>query len=332
MRAVAGICVDETYMKQILPQIDFEAHPAYGALLPKASGFLRAKALLVLMPSLAKELAWQLRAFLRATMGRLKGTPPESALEADFRRHGVLAMDLSAGLRAGIAREVEGPLQVLLARLSKIDPEHASYSDCQLPLNRADSDELYKLFDEGLESSGIFALIRNYVPGAIGAIKALTLQHNRAGEAHWKGQFPDLPVEGLGQSYLHVDTGGGVAKAIYYVSEDVGPDNGPFSYVLGSNTRVRSVLDDLIRSAIDHCNLHRTDRKSREMFYALPKILQRRANFGVDLLGQDLEEVEARELIFTSDRGNLVVFDNYGIHRGGMVENGQRTIIQVVIW
>jgi hypothetical protein len=37
----------------------------------------------------------------------------------------------------------------------------------------------------------------------------------------------------------------------------------------------------------------------------------------------------ASEHFFTSDEGNLILFDNNGIHRGGMVLEGKRIILQV---
>ena len=66
---------------------------------------------------------------------------------------------------------------------------------------------------------------------------------------------------------------------------------------------------------------------------ALPRQFRRNPDFGVDL--RDDESAAARALLerehrFLSSTGDLLLFDFNGVHRGGMVERGSRTTLQIV--
>ena len=103
--------------------------------------------------------------------------------------------------------------------------------------------------------------------------------------------------------------------------------------MLGSNRIRISRLDDLICEANDSNGLAGTDAKSRARFAALPRKLRQKGAFGNDLapdspLGR---EIGKGQWAVTADRGSIVLFDTKGIHRGGMVEDGERRVITCVI-
>jgi hypothetical protein len=124
----------------------------------------------------------------------------------------------------------------------------------------------------------------------------------------------------------------GINKGIIYVSE-VTPDTGPFSYVIGSNNFKSSTLEYLVRKANDNSRLDRCDRATRELFWALPHSLQKKSEFGNDLLDSASEATALldNEHQFVSAEGDMILFDNEGVHRGSMVRKGERQILQLII-
>ena len=65
------------------------------------------------------------------------------------------------------------------------------------------------------------------------------------------------------------------------------------------------------------------------MFMALPAALRHKSMFGSDLLDGTPESravVEA-EYLFVSSDGNAALFDNLGVHRGGLVREGERRVL-----
>lgn len=283
-------------------------------------------------PALGIFVLWDVRARMLGLIGRLKTRSSPPSCFGEFRSNGAVGAKVGSNVRARIAKCLEPYTAQLRARLEKLPPESMSYEDAQFVLKRAEAPEIYATIGDMLEEQGVFDLVRTYLPGALGQIKAITLQWNRAGETHWRNKFPDMPAVRSTSDYLHVDTGSNLIKAIYYVSDKVSAENGAFSYVIGSNNRAASLADRIIRSAADHSGLSRTNPEMRRLFNALPKFLQRKADFGFDIVDDAADALKRDEKIFTTEDGHLVVFDNFGAHRGGMVREGQRVILQVVLW
>ena len=119
-------------------------------------------------------------------------------------------------------------------------------------------------------------------------------------------------------------------QAILYLSE-VGPDNGPFCYCLGSNHVEIGWLEGAARRANDRIDLSSCAPESRRLFHALPRRLRRKAKFGNDLEGDhpQLGRLLASERRFTLADGDLILFDDRGIHRGGLVQAGERCMLQI---
>jgi hypothetical protein len=132
---------------------------------------------------------------------------------------------------------------------------------------------------------------------------------------------------------MHIDTDRGRIKAGFYLSE-VSIENGPFSYIMGSNRARMSLCERAMRIASDTCGLDGPSKHStRRRFMTLPKHSRTKANFGNDLddaSGQSARLVE-KEKRFTSADGDLVLFDNRGFHRGGIVDKGERIVVFVIM-
>jgi hypothetical protein len=73
----------------------------------------------------------------------------------------------------------------------------------------------------------------------------------------------------------------------------------------------------------------------RKHFMLLPESLRFNSHFGWDILsGSKLENVIAdREELMLGAPGKFVVFDGSRLlHRGGLIEEGERLVLQVVFW
>ena len=132
--------------------------------------------------------------------------------------------------------------------------------------------------------------------------------------------------------YLHIDSKFGTMKVIIY-RKDCTAENGAFRYVPGSNRIGVSPFELCIRKATDNSNLDSAKTKNRQFFAQLPQFLQHKANFGNDLLVDDPDLVKflEKEKTMEGSAGDMVMFDNNGVHRGAIFESGEREIIQVVL-
>ncbi|RYD24834.1 MAG: hypothetical protein EOP89_10510 [Lysobacteraceae bacterium] len=94
-----------------------------------------------------------------------------------------------------------------------------------------------------------------------------------------------------------------------------------------------SRVDDLLCEANDHNGLAATDLSARRRFAALPAKLRQKGSFGNDLPDDQPESgrIVASTWEITGPKGSIVAFDTKGIHRGGMVEEGQRRVITCVL-
>ncbi|MEP5731175.1 MAG: hypothetical protein ABJL67_17610 [Sulfitobacter sp.] len=198
--------------------------------------------------------------------------------------------------------------------------------------SREDGTALFDELNEVLHESGIIDAASRYL-GRQARLIDVNPQVNDSSDSFWRKIFPDMPDMNLPKSaYFHRDASGGDLKAIFYMS-DVGPKNGPFSYVLGSNQMPVSRLDDLIGEANDHNGLSATHLEARKRFAALPAKLRQKGAFGNDLEDDNALAQEIRKSVWeiTAPKGSIVLFDTKGIHRGGMVVEGERYVVTTVI-
>jgi hypothetical protein len=84
---------------------------------------------------------------------------------------------------------------------------------------------------------------------------------------------------------------------------------------------------------MDISGLDSTKNNKRKLFSALPKVFQKKANFGNDLNIEDTatQELLKKEKVLDSSQGDLLFFDNDGIHRGALFTKGERQILQIIL-
>jgi hypothetical protein len=149
---------------------------------------------------------------------------------------------------------------------------------------------------------------------------------------------------------MHLDADSDIIKALFYL-KDVGPGDGPFSFVRGSHLWKRSPLTVAVQKGMDDAQgdvfelqpdgldyklgYYRPFYKlpeHRADILSLPARLRGSTHFGDDILdGTALsDEMLSHEQVFTGPAGTLVIFDgSQGIHRGSLVENGERWAVQL---
>jgi hypothetical protein len=89
----------------------------------------------------------------------------------------------------------------------------------------------------------------------------------------------------------------------------------------------------MIRRTNDFAGFSGRKAEVRRKFMALPRFLRKKAEFGADVLDDTPEAQRLREGHFsaTSNYGNCILFDGNGIHRGGMVNKGERRCIFILL-
>jgi hypothetical protein len=312
-----------------IPNPDYRQHPAYGKLYGKPSWSVRISALKRLAPYLKMEASMKLREswrFMRkADAATEDSTPPLERLKRD----GAMGIELSADEMQGILAATSPFINALEQSRAEKGAGNRSFADNVLSLTEEGAPELYSCLKRSFEHHDIIRMANLYL-GLPVSIRAVVLQITDAYDTHWRNHFPDINHPDPATSYMHIDSSLKWMKCIIYLNE-VGEDNGPFSYAIGSNNLKVSMLENIIRKANDKSRLDKCDPQMRELFSALPKVLQKKAEFGNDLLDDNpqAQALLACERRFTSRDGNLILFDNNGIHRGGMVAEGKRQILQI---
>lgn len=339
--------------------IDYSTHPAYGALVTNPRLGHRLAGLTTFMGSMAVLLVKRLIRYEmipndvrsdRSLSGRaamagqaLKNLidRPQSRGERLGRldersgrmgRDGVHVVTLPAvaiqALEAASAPQFAG----LAEHRSRHQGGKRAFDDSRTSATRQGDQHLFDVIEQVLRDSGIMAVASAYMQRE-GRVIDVNPQINDVSDSFWKDIFPDMPASDLpAAAYCHRDASGGDLKAIIYMT-DVEPHTGPFGYVVGSHRMQITRLDDLICEANDSNGLTGTDAAARARFAALPAKLRQKGSFGNDLAEtSDFARDISRGLwSITGPKGSIVLFDTKGVHRGGMVESGERRVITCVI-
>ncbi len=166
-------------------------------------------------------------------------------------------------------------------------------------------------------------IAQRYYPGFRPTVAGAALKRNFAGHEIFRANGAHTTLTGG----LHIDSNSApMMNGIVYLNE-VGPEQGPFSYVVGSHRWPFDVEDRAIRKAMDECAFG--SQKGREFFAAIPAEYQRKCAFGWDILDgtPECDALISTERVFTSQDCDLVLFDSDGVHRGGDVAKGKRLSI-----
>lgn len=338
-----------------LPAIDYARHPAYrvrGGRLRALAMFGRGAAIalgrwlidlehLAKPPEGADRRRWLARnaarlglGAIRCNLGRLtRSTSPATTqagreIAAALDLDGVHAFRLTDAEKARL-ETLTGPWFGQLRLRLAAGVRH--FDDNRLWIDAQASPEVYAWFRDLMDRAGVLSAASARLGRPV-TVAHLIPQLNTPETDFWTGQFADVGEPDPACNYCHVDTAWGIAKMIVYVGE-VGEANGPFSYVRGSHRARDGFWGRLVRKANDYAGLSSTRPAARRLFAALPAGLRRKAAFGPDLRDDHplAPALLAAETRFTTDAADAILFDPDGVHRGGMVQAGERRVVGVLL-
>jgi hypothetical protein len=345
----------KSYQFDHLPVIDYDKHPAYGRVLPMPMLGARLMALVYfgygLVLALARRivdlenlprpagsqkfgavlrnLPTYLRLIILQRLGRLAaGTAfqPKTERGADLllplRRDGITGVRLAPDKIV----EIRNLLAPQIRTLEQKPALPGGAEDGRVWLDPAAAPEIYKWFNQTATDLGLLEAASAYLrrPVGVGHIAAELVDHTAA----IASPFVDVGVEASPVDGFHIDPTSNLLKFVIYLS-DVGPANGPLTYVVGSHRASAGFWDGLVRRANELGGLSSTGPEFRALFYALPAGLQRKANFGADLLPDNnyTASILSDQWPVTSDSETAVLYDPFGIHRDAVVSQGRRSAV-----
>ena len=173
-----------------------------------------------------------------------------------------------------------------------------------------------------------------------------SLEYSHPNQTWYKGCYQDVEVPTSKSVYMHYDYGFEAVKAMVYITP-VSKKNGAFHFIRGSHQWPRSLFLTAFYRELDHALIRNVEPQRnqyyrrgfavanlRKEFMTLPKIWRSSSHFGDDLLDDsDLSKtLLSQETPFEAPAGAVILFDGCrGIHRGSMVQEGERLAIQVIL-
>jgi hypothetical protein len=264
---------------------------------------------------------------------RPKATAPEARSIADrLERDGCVVVAIDDPRFQPIDAAARPHFDDLAARRHRSHNGKRAFDDSRMTLDQKASPALYAAIEGVLKQSGVFDAASEHL-GRQARLVDINPQINDVTDTFWRDIFPDRgPSKLPDTAYYHRDASGGDLKAIIYFSE-VGPENGPFNYALGTNALKVSAIDNFVTEANDHNGFSGTDLSARAKFAALPKLFRQKGSYGNDLDDGDPFSRKMVESTWSvvAPKGSIVLFDTKGTHRGGMVEQGERRVVTCVI-
>ncbi|MEP6755031.1 MAG: hypothetical protein ABJA67_06000 [Chthonomonadales bacterium] len=357
------------YSLKTLPDPQYDQHPAYGKCFPPPTLGTRVQALKKLLPWVGVVIFKRAMLMDRipalpaykghiqgGIVGRVKALPryvpyifkavgqnlaglfksqapniePKDKEQVDsFLKTGFATSNLEPQELQHIQDLVAKPLDDLLEKRAAMQ-ERTFVGNTRF-FNSGDDAALFEAMNVYLEKHGMLAAASAYI-GRPTKLTHLLIQVNDPKDSFYHGRFKDIGLPDQKTNYIHVDTSYDMVKCVVYLNE-VGDENGPFSFILGSHKARPIGLDGVIRRAMDRSNLSNHSPELRKLFMALPKSFRRKFTFGADILDGTPESgalLEA-EYFFKSSDGNMGLFANNGIHRGGLTKSGERRVLFGVI-
>ena len=190
--------------------------------------------------------------------------------------------------------------------------------------------EYIRLVNDMFNKLGVIQGATKYNKGKQLQVKNVVLHIATPTDQNWKQFLYDCDTT-TRTTNLHIDPKEDVIKAMMYLN-DITLDDGPFSYVEKSNRWIYDDLQNIFGRAISTGSYCDTPQ-SRATVFQLPKICRVSHNFGRILLDDDPQQkmIVEKEKMFTSDKGNLCIFDPAGMHRGGICNKGTRIALQILM-
>ena len=302
----------------VLPNPDYENHPDFRRHLDQVDDALRCDALAKFLPH-----------FEGCFQRHL--TAPKLNYEAriaDGDRLLRRLQETGCGL-AKVAPELKAPLAAKVVPVAERIREKLAgrdsvrFKDTQFKYDRLEHPDVFEMVEQLFEQEHVYATALAYTGREL-LLKEVTVQVNT--DEMTRREYGALDADGLPSPrtrYMHIDSAlWPPVKVLIYLSE-VTPDRGPFRYVEGSH-RMATDFELMVRKTNDRQNIRDA------LFMALPPPFRMFTLFGdyIDPDGEAARRLLERERAYTSDDGDLILFDFNGVHRGGFVREGYRYMLQ----
>ena len=204
---------------------------------------------------------------------------------------------------------------------------------------------IVRCLNKEFKTSGVIESLRTVSIGPMEVVGA-ALELSAAGSTWWKNSHEEIPSRNV--LYAHLDQEVDAPKSIVYLS-DVKSQNGPTTcYPEVYRNLSITKIQDLVGRAIWNLGkdptsplwsaYQRQDKITdsnlfKEHFMKLPEQMRFNSHFGWDVVpGSAIEKfMLTKETIVTGEAGTSLVFDGGTIvHRGGLIQEGERIVLQVV--
>jgi hypothetical protein len=315
-----------------VPDPDYENHPAYGRFFPRASLADQILALRKFWPHFKK----QLKAGQKCTWDRLAATAElakaaRSPLARQLAVDGVLGLTTPSSLGEELKLLTQPYIDTLQAHRHSKQIGEREFMDNIHRIPREDA-VYYDTMTRLLTEMGILDAASEYL-GVPVSVHTINLQIGDADDQWMRQPFEDVDLPPSPLLYMHQDSIYHMLKCIWYLTP-VTEEDGPFHFVLGSHRVAMGKLEYAIRSAQDSFNREGPNRTEvRRQFWALPAFFRKKAHFGDDVLASNpaVPAILDSEYRFTSNDGDMVLFDVKGFHRGSIFKSGSRINVQVML-
>ncbi|MGK9262612.1 hypothetical protein KXS15_16860 [Sinorhizobium meliloti] len=308
--------------KRALPIIDYTRHPAYRhrEVSPEA------QAIVVRFEKLVDEKRDTLLANLPLFNARRQ--THHDPLINELASSGAAAFRIPGRHIAKLLQETEALNRMLSANISGKRRVRLRFKDTQIVIHSDDRptpgcEGLINCLLAAISDAGALEVAEEYFSGAKAVLGRTVFRINVPNQPFYSNLFPDAATVHPQTTGMHIDANGRPAlNGVIYLSE-VGPEQGPFRNVSGSNHWAFDIEDRAVRKSMDDRVIRAETEKH---FMAFPAHLRRKANFGHDIIDGSAVATELlqRERAYHSDECNMVLFDSDAVHRGGGVTEGRR--------
>jgi hypothetical protein len=314
-----------------LPEIDYTRHPVYAPFLDGRDP-ARDRAINVAFEETRAAFAGHFRAEVLAR----PDDPSDHARPATHRaliEHGISAFVSPEPL----ASEALARMRQVFDALEAIGRKEAqAYLLPVRETNRDDPrlsaiiEQMFSVAEAYVRTLELVALARRVLGTETIAVKATARETTPEIAAYFLNELggeADRRSPAIG---MHFDVPMNSLKLIVYVEDVRDISGGPFCYIPRSHRRPGAVDDTLDRTAVDALYGRKWFQGPGDLMGLTPE-RRRRAGFGADCLAGDpaTKALLAAEKRITAPAGTALLFDTLGVHRGGLVTEGRRRILQI---
>ena len=271
------------------------------------------------------------RAIGTLTGARRPAVPANPALLNKIKSDGIVCLTLAPDEIEKIRSVTNPGFAKLDERRANIPPEKRKFDDNVYWCTRSADPEAFATVENIFKRYGIIEAASAYLGRPVG-VKHVNAQINDQDLAFWKRVFPDTQLAGsLGQLPAYR------CHLRHAEMRDLRPRHRPgrrpFCYIRGSQNAKIGWFEGMVRRTNDFSGFSGRRPDARKKFMALPAFLRKKADFGGDLQDNSPDVARLREGHFaaTSNYGNCVLFDGNGMHRGGMVNKGERRCLFILL-